>query len=126
MKYGFDLDGTLDRKAVLFLAKQLSYLGHEIHVISGVFKEAGDWQHYDEKLKKLERLWKEKLSGNITLHVIESYPSEGDRDLRLVNIGLKKGVLAEQLGLEIMFDDSETYTKVMKSMAGDLVVMHVK
>lgn len=125
MKYGFDLDGTLDRKALLFLAKQLHYLGHEIHVITASFNEAGDWQGDDAKTAKLQRLWKDSLAG-VNLHIIHSDPSEGDRDIRLVNIGLQKGNLCERLGIEIMFDDSENYTRVMKTMAGNLEVLHVK
>jgi hypothetical protein len=125
MKYGFDLDGTLDRKRVLLLAKQLLALGNEIHIISGVFDESGDWQSNDAKTAKVERLWGGEIPLGVTLHVIHS-ADHPDRQYRLVNIGLQKGVLCEQLGIDVMFDDSETYTNVMKAMAGDLIVCHVR
>lgn len=34
MKYGFDLDGTLDRPVIAELARALHAAGHEIHIIT--------------------------------------------------------------------------------------------
>jgi len=127
MKIGFDLDGCLDRERVLWLAKELWHRGHEIHVISGIFTESGTWQSEDSKKAKVMKLWT-ALSGwpsMVTLHVINSSPGIPRED-RLVDIGLQKGALCQRLGIAMMFDDSDTYTKVMKAMAGDLIVCHVK
>jgi len=127
MRYGFDLDGTLDRAKVLLLMKQLLALGNEIHVISGYFADAGDWQSHETKLEKLNSLLGTKeLPPGVSLHTIYSYASEGDSQSRRVNIGLQKGIYCQQHGIEIMFDDSETYAQVMKAMAGDLIVCHVR
>jgi deoxycytidylate deaminase len=56
MKIGFDLDGTLDKPALLKLAKDLLAAGHEIHIITGVFPESNALLQAPGKYDKLVRM----------------------------------------------------------------------
>lgn len=136
MKIGFDLDGTLDRPQILALAKALLAAGHEVHVITGVFLEAADWQDGDAKRKKLLRLGlpfkenpataSEHASQRAVLHILSAVPATFDRDYRLADLGLRKGELCERLGIELFIDDSEKYVEMIPKMAGGTSVLHVR
>ena len=119
MKIGFDLDGTLDRPAVAALCKALIAAGHEVHIISGCFDEAGQWQDVIAKQKKLYRLGIYPLVCHV-IHAVDH--KQFDRDYRLVDLGLRKGAYISEQGIEIMFDDSELYCKTMPSMCGAQIV----
>lgn len=56
MKVGFDLDGVLDRPAMAALLKVLLEAGVEVHIITGIFDEAGEWQSEKSKREKLARI----------------------------------------------------------------------
>ncbi len=56
MKIGFDLDGVLDRPAMAALLKVLLEAGVEVHIITGIFDEAGEWQSEKSKRDKLARI----------------------------------------------------------------------
>lgn len=138
MRIGFDLDGTLDKPALALLAKALLAAGHEVHVITGTFSEAGAWQDSDSKMDKMRRLGLPfrmfpytspplpRSQPMCTLHVLTAADEKFDRDYRLADIGLRKGALCEKLGIEVYIDDSETYCKMVPAMAGGTVVLHVR
>jgi hypothetical protein len=131
MRYGFDLDGTLDRREIGALAKHLLATGHEVHIITSIFPESGDWQSKEAKKEKLNRLgilWKEpgsftKLNA-AALHVIPA-EEQGTIEERLRVIGLRKGVLTETLGIDVYFDDSSTYCEMIPRMDGHVTVLRV-
>lgn len=119
-KYGFDLDGTLDKPGLVQLANDLIDAGHEVHIISASFPNS-DWTSRTEKLLKIERLGVRYTE----LHVLEAnlnVPTEVwiQRDL-----GLRKGHLVEKLGLLMMIDDSSDYIDAMKKCCG-AVLLQVK
>lgn len=127
MKIGFDLDGTLDKPALRDLALALLAAGHEVFIVSGCFVEAGEWQDETTKLDKLVRLGlavsggdgKYKLPEGLRIHILEAVSHiDFDRDYRLTDLGLRKGAYIEKNGIELMFDDSELYCKLMPSMCG--------
>ena len=131
MKVGFDLDGTLDRPALRDLALSLLKAGHEVHIISGCFLEAGEWQDEQAKLEKLVRLGlaqagpvkgKYKLPENLRVTILEAVSHiDFDRDYRLADLGLRKGAYVERNGIEVMFDDSELYCKLMPAYCGAVI-----
>jgi hypothetical protein len=128
VKIGFDLDGTLDRPALRDLALALLAAGHEVFIVSGCFVEAGEWQDEQAKLEKLVRLGlakpgdapgQFKLPDRLHVEVLNAVDhKQFDRDYRLVDLGLRKGSYIERNGIELMFDDSELYCKMMPSMCG--------
>lgn len=141
MRVGFDLDGTLDNDAIANLAKALLFFGHEVYIITGIFNEAGAWQSVDAKFKKLGRLgipfvwvrdddkgltWASKDAHParlITLHAVD--PSFGT-EYRLRDLGLRKGALTEELGIELFIDDSEQYMEMMPKMNRGVTLLHVR
>lgn len=132
MRIGFDLDGTLDRPALRDLALVLLEAGHEVHIITGVFPEAENWQDAPAKRAKLSRLKIPFTEGFLdtregaTLHILTAVPSTFDRDYRLADLGLRKGELCERLGIEMFFDDSDKYVEMIPKMAGAVTVLHVR
>lgn len=121
MKVAFDLDGTLDRPAVASLAKELIAAGVEVHIITGTFEEGGPWQDTQEKKAKVRRLGLEAAR----LHVIMAKPEAYPREYRLADIGLRKGALCLELGIDILIDDSAVYCEMAPKMYGGLTVMKV-
>lgn len=115
-KYGFDLDGTLDKPHLVTLANDLICAGHEVHIISGCFLDA-DWQNEEAKQKKLIRLG---VDHRAILHVIHALRVGEGRDLVYVlrDLGMRKGALVEELGIIAMFDDSQDYINDMKRNCG--------
>lgn len=131
MKVGFDLDGTLDRPAMLHLAMALLESGHEVYVISGYFGESVAWQGRASKIDKLCRMGLMKRTGigvapvvgMLVLEVLTAVSHEDfDRDYRLVDLAMRKGEYIERMGIELMFDDSELYCKMMPNMCGAQMV----
>jgi hypothetical protein len=131
MRFAFDLDGTLDRKVMRDLAKILLDAGHEVHIITGIFAEAGDWQDVDAKRLKLQRLGipftedGKLLFGHALLHILVAVDVSFSREYRLNDLGLRKGALCEQLGISIFIDDSSTYCEMVPKMSGDTLVLKV-
>jgi hypothetical protein len=143
VRIGFDLDGTLDRPAVLEFAKILLAAGVELHVITGVFPEAIGWQDASAKRKKMERLGLKFVeqrtfgrrgytegappgAGQVTLHVLDAVPSTFDRDYRLSDLGLRKGALCEELGITLFIEDSTLYAEMIPKMSGGTTVLLIK
>jgi hypothetical protein len=143
MTVGFDLDGTLDKPALRNLCNALLKAGHEVHIITGIFREAGDWQSSGAKHDKLDALGiAHEVHDNIGGEsIVMLYGPEGPRailhtlyavketfplDYRLRDLGLRKGALSQKLGLDLFFDDSETYMKMMPCMDGNVTLLHVQ
>ena len=144
MKIGFDLDGVLDRPALRDLCLSLLQGQHEVHIITGIFPEAGEWQNMPAKREKMDRLripytapimpdprggvmlHKHAFPGTVMLHVLDAVPPTFDRDYRLADLGLRKGALCERLGIEMFFDDSEEYCKMIPKMSGATTVLQVR
>jgi hypothetical protein len=139
MKFAFDLDGTLDKPALASLANVLLKAGHEVHIFSGVFLEAGEWQSAASKFAKLKRLGIETnfvenakhypvgTYGNYAiLHCLNAVDPSFGRDYRLADLGLRKGALSDKLRIDVIFDDSEIYVKMIPAMNGRVTVLHVR
>ncbi len=131
MRIGFDLDGTLDRPQIAELAKWLIAGGHEVHIITGVFPEAVNWQDGNAKRRKLGRLDIPYTTGTLTegvatLHILDAVPATFARDYRLADLGLRKGALCEELGVTLFLDDSELYCEMVPKMSGNTTVLHVR
>lgn len=131
MKIGFDLDGTLDVGPIREVALALLKAGWEVHIITGVFKEAGSWQDADAKRTKLNRLgipfteYPALVAGKARLHILEAVSETYDRAYRLADMGLRKGALCFQLDVELFIDDSDTYCNMIQNMSGDTAVLKV-
>jgi hypothetical protein len=142
MRVGFDLDGTLDRPRIAELAKVLAGLGHEVHCITGVFPEAVGWQDAAAKRRKMRRLgfpfvecrhpvftespkWPVAEIGELILHILDAVPATFDRAYRLADLGLRKGALCEELGIELFIEDSELYAEMIPKMSGATTVLLV-
>ena len=134
MKIGFDLDGTLDKPALRDLALTLIDAGWEVHIITGVFPEAKDWQDAPAKRAKLKRLGipfherpfiatEEKTA---ILHILDAVPMNFPRDYRLADLGLRKGAYCELHGITLMLDDSVTYCEMIPKMSGGTTVLQVR
>lgn len=133
MIVGFDLDGTLDRPNVKALLLALVAAGHEVHIITGVFDEAGDWQSEEAKLAKLNRHGIPFSTGisNYSaalprVHILHAADPSHGRDYRLADLGLRKGDLCERLGIELFIDDSATYCEMIPKMSGGTTVFQVR
>lgn len=135
MIIGFDLDGTLDRPALKELCLALLEAGHEVHVITGVFPEAKDWQDEAAKFRKLQRLGVRFVrrgmekhypdEKHVVVHILDAVPSTFTREYRLIDLGLRKGALCEELGVTLFFDDSSTYCEMIPKMSGGTLVLKV-
>lgn len=129
MKIAFDLDGTLDRPAVRDLALALLKAGHEVHILSGCFTEAGKWQDSTAKMNKLVRLGLVGVGHGyiapacLKIMILPAVDhKQFDRAYRLVDLGLRKGAYCEEHGITLIFDDSEVYCETIPSMCGAQVV----
>lgn len=141
MRIGFDLDGTLDREPLGDLAGELLAAGHEVFIISGTFNDAGaEWQNDEAKRLKVERhgipcdlmsdkdaeYW-EGGNGKACLIVLEAVPkADFEYEYRIKDMGLRKGELCDRLGIQIFFDDNQTYVEMIPKMAGGVQVLHVR
>lgn len=132
MIIGFDLDGTLDIGPIRDLALSLLKAGWTVHIITGVFTEAGQWQDHDAKRSKLKQLgipFTEDLGtppvGAAKLHILDAMPETYDRAYRLADIGLRKGALCSKLAIDLFIDDSDTYCSMIPNMSGDTAVLKV-
>ena len=140
MKIAFDLDGVLDKPALAELCRTLVRNGVEVHIITGVFDEAGDWQSAEAKRAKLHRLGVPFRDAELpifdggcyslqllaVLHVLHAVSESYPRDYRLADLGLRKGEMCERLGISMIFDDSPTYCEIIPRMAGNTTVLQVR
>ena len=115
----------------------------EVHIITGIFAEAGNWQSVEAKLAKLKRIgisvkWNEgegtlcpvtRVHGDAPyaiLHALTAVGPEMGLDYRLRDLGLRKAALTEELGISVIFDDSKTYCDIMPAMNGGLTILQVR
>ena len=135
IRIGFDLDGCLDKSALAVMARTLMEAGVEVHVITGIFSEAGEWQSEGSKRLKLIQLgiafrsdWEGATPGKheAVLHCLRAVDQTFPLDYRLRDLGLRKGALCDRLGISVFFDDSALYCDLIPRMAGDVVVLQVR
>jgi hypothetical protein len=136
MKVAFDLDGTLDKPAVADLARALLYGGHDVHILTGIFLEAGEWQSLEAKKEKLGRIGilfetDDDNDGVFSrfrvakLHGMEAVDQSYPLEYRLRDLGLRKGALCEKLGIDLFIDDSTMYCEMVPKMNGYVTVLQV-
>ena len=114
MKFGFDLDSTLDHPEIVRIANALYDLGDEVHVITvGRLKSAGYLTTQAEKYAKLDR-----LGVKYTHCVLVG----GDT---FEEAGRRKAEYIREHGIGLMIDDSSTFVKEIALGSGALV-LHVK
>lgn len=133
IRIGFDLDGTLDKPALAVLARVLmNNPAVEVHIITGIFAEAGEWQSLEAKKRKLQRLgiaaslWPHAVPGTAQLHALTAVDQSFGLDYRLRDLGLRKAVLTEEHGISVFIDDSKTYCDIMPAMNGGLTILQVR
>jgi hypothetical protein len=119
------------------LANALLNAGHEVHIITGIFDEAGDWQSETAKITKLHHIGVPFITvtslsqgfplanRTATLHMLHAVGPEFPIDYRLRDLGLRKGDLSQKLGLEVFLDDSKTYVEMMPAMDGNVTILQV-
>ena len=131
MKIGVDLDGTLDRPAILEMVKYFLAQGQEVHIVSGAFPDA-EWQNRQAKMNKLVRMglateaepFTYELVPGLTLHVIIALPVGPNKNLDYVlrDLGMRKGTYCEMSGITLFFDDSQTYCDMISRVSGTLAL----
>jgi hypothetical protein len=122
MRFGFDLDGCLDKPELRELARILFAAGHEIHIITAIFPDAPNQTHH-VKHEKVNRL----RIAHTKLHIVEAMPVTANHGLDYVRreIGRGKGSLCDKLGIDIMFDDSQLYIDMVNAVS-NTVTAHVR
>lgn len=137
LRIGFDLDGTLDCPEMAEMIRSLLNSGADVHIITAIFSEAGNWQSPEAKFSKLSRLGipymtaspnlgQLPLPGTATLHILTAMGENYDRAYRLADLGLRKGALCEQLGLTIYVEDSELFCEMIPKMSRGTRILQVK
>lgn len=112
MKWGFDLDGTLDHEEIRNLANFLIGHGEEVHVITACFP--GDSYTPDQKAAKLLRLG---VRG-ATLHIAWG------EDMK--DAGYAKAQILRREQIPIMFDDDATFCSQMAAYSTSRILMVVR
>lgn len=112
MKWGFDLDGTLDHEEIRTLANFLYDSGQEVHVLTG-FVPSGN---YTEQMKqdKLKRLG---------IRCTQVHLCEGET---MEEIGYTKAQVLNRLGIGFMVDDDPTFVKQMVHYSTARVLLIVR
>jgi hypothetical protein len=112
MKWGFDLDGTLDHEEIRALANFLFDAGKEVHVLTG-FVPTGRYTE-QMKLAKLARLG---------IRCTQVHLCEGDT---MEEIGYTKAQTLNRLGIAFMVDDDPTFVKQMVHYSTARILMVVR
>ena len=112
MRWGFDLDGTLDHLEIRNLANFLFDQGEEVHVLTG-FVPGGSYTAV-MKAEKLQRLG----CRYTRLHLCEGQTME--------EIGYAKSVLLNRHGIALMVDDDPTFLKQMAYYSRARLLMVVR
>lgn len=112
MKYAFDLDGTLDRSRVRRLATHLHNAGHELFVLTGAMQDTGMWTAAARR-QKLDALGLEFIKDD---HVHRCFGNT------LEEIGQRKAAVLNELGIDIIFEDSSTFTREIMQHSKALVL----
>ena len=112
MKFGFDLDGTLDHEEVRTIANTLFEAGHEIHILTGFVNNGG----YTEQMKldKCQRLGLKYTK----LHLCEGENRE--------DIGYVKAQILRQFNIPFMIDDDPEFVRQMTYYSTSRIVMIVR
>lgn len=106
MKFGFDLDGTLDRPEIAEMARALFRAGHEIHVITVGRLGPRAWGTIELKKLRLESLGVPYTK----VHIVE-----GDT---YTEAGQAKAAVINREDIVTMIDDSTTMSKEMARGTG--------
>jgi hypothetical protein len=112
MKFGFDLDGTLDHEEIRMIANTLFDAGHEVHILTG-FVPGGTYTE-QMKLDKCQRL---KLKYT-KLHLCQGDSME--------DIGYVKAQTLRQYDIPFMIDDDPTFVRQMTYYSTSRIVMIVR
>ena len=99
-KWGFDLDGTLDKEPIRQLANFLFDHGEEVHVISG-FLPGGTYTAQGKR-DKLQRLG---------IRCTELHLCAGET---MEEMGYAKAQVLRRLDIRLMVDDDPTFVRQMK------------
>lgn len=134
MVIGFDLDGTLDHPALADMCRAMLLAGHEVHIISGRFPEAGSWQDVEEKRQKLDAMnifhfmdGEEAQEDAAMLHVLDAVEHKKfDIDYRRGDLGMRKGDLCRRLGVQVYIDDSASFCESFRAMNRGCALLQVK
>ena len=112
MKWGFDLDGTLDHPEIRALANLLYDHGEEVHVLTG-FVPDGNYTE-NKKIEKLVRL-------GVRFSKLHLCPGE-----TMEEIGYVKAQILRRLQIPIMIDDDPTFVRQMAYYSDARILMVVK
>lgn len=112
MKWGFDLDGTLDHEEIRDLANFLFDHGEEVHVLTG-FVPGGNYTE-NMKLEKLKRLGVRCTQ----VHLCEGNTME--------EIGYTKAVILNRLQIKFMVDDDPVFVRQMAYYSQARILMVVR
>lgn len=96
LRFGMDLDGNLDTPEIVELSNILFDAGHEIYIVTGGMGDYGEWT-VEERVKKLNRL------GVKYTEIIRCLKPNIDE------IGIEKGRVCKELGIKLLFDDSQVF-----------------
>lgn len=112
MKWGFDLDGTLDHDEIRTLANFLHAHGEEVHILTG-FVPTGT---YTERMKvdKLKRLGVRYSK----LHLCEGETME--------DIGYTKAQVINREKIDMMIDDDPTFVRQIAHYSTARVLLVVR
>jgi len=111
MKWGFDLDGTLDHEEIRDLANFLYDHGQEVHVLTGFVPEGG--YTAEMKSEKLRRLG---------VRCTQVHLCEGES---MQDIGYTKAQTLNRLGIKFMVDDDPEFVKQMVYYSSARILMVV-
>jgi len=112
MKFGFDLDGTLDHEEIRTISNALFDAGHEIHILTG-FIPTGTYTS-QQKLDKIARLGVKYTK----LHLCEGATME--------EMGYVKAQILRQYDIPFMIDDDPTFVKQMTYYSTSRIVMVIR
>lgn len=99
MKWGFDLDGTLDHPEIAALANVLFDAGHEVHILTGCIPNSPTAAEH--KPAKLARLGVRYTK----IHLCEGETME--------DMGYTKAQVLRRENIPLMIDDDPTFVKQM-------------
>lgn len=107
MRWGFDLDGTLDHEEIRALSNFLFDHGEEVHVLTGM----GTASTEQSKIDKCKRL-------GIRYTQLHCCVGESMED-----IGYVKAQILRRLGIRLMIDDDPTFVKQMNFYSEARILM---
>jgi len=112
VKWGFDLDGTLDHPEIRDLANVLFDAGHEVHILTG-FVPGGTYTE-SAKMEKIKRLG---------VRCTRVHLCEGDT---MEEIGYVKAQILNRLDIPFMIDDDPTFVKQMVHYSAARIMLIVR